>query len=273
MTRMEVLRQRLGELGLEPKRSLGQNFLIEDAVIQRILAAVQAFNPDAILEVGPGMGALTDDLQRLQKPLVLIELDAEMTRYWKSRELNVLEGDALQIDWQQFSDLKNMCLVSNLPYQISSSLVIDRALGPQNIESMVLMFQKEVAARIMARPKSEDYGLLSVIAQTFFKIAKVSDAAPQCFFPVPNVASRVLQFERKHPVAVTEGKAFLRFVKMAFSQRRKKMVNNLRGLADVHPQMERLNISSNARAEELSPDQFVSLFHEVSLEHQNHRGK
>jgi len=270
---MEVLRQRLMELNLEPKRSLGQNFLIEDAVIQRIVNAVQALNPDSIIEVGPGLGALTDDLKNLQKPMVLIELDSVFTLFWQKQNFQVLESDALKLDWRQFSHQNNLCLVSNLPYQISSSLVIDRALGPENIQSMVLMFQKEVAMRIMARPKTEDYGLLSVLSQTFFSVKKISDAAPQCFYPVPNVASRVLQFERRHPALVTEGKAYLRFVKMAFSQRRKKMVNNLKGLADVRAPMERLNMSTNVRAEELSPEQFVRLFHEVKLEHQNHRGE
>ena len=270
---MNTIRERLVELGIEPKRSLGQNFLIEKTVIQRIIAAVQAAPKAAILEIGPGLGALTEDLRNLGQPLTLLELDEVFCKYWRDRGLEVVEGDALALSWEGFSNKGEICLVSNLPYQISSSLVVDRAIGPVNVRTMILMFQKEVAARIMAPFKTKDYGLLSVIAQVYFHIDKVSDASPQCFFPVPNVASRVLRFSRKDPAPQVEGRLFLSFVKRAFAQRRKKMVNNLKDVAEVPAAMERLGLSSNTRAEEVSPAQFVRLFQEVFTEHQDHRRK
>lgn len=271
----ERLENRLKELGIVAKKSLGQNFLVSDLVIQKIIQAVHDLNPDKMIEIGPGPGALTDFLISFEKPLQLIELDRQVAKYWRDRDLPVIEEDALRLSWQQFETIEKLVLVSNLPYQISSSIVIDRSVDPCGVKAMVLMFQKEVAQRIRAQEQAEQYGLLSVIAQNFWKIETVTDAGPRDFDPAPKVASRVLKFVRiesqcEHP------QRFLTFAKVAFAQRRKLLKANLRGLPTDFAYTEEKLLSwvqqngykETLRVEELSPQKMMSLY-----EHFNHSRK
>ena len=189
--------------------------------------------------------------------------------------MKVVEVDALQADWGSLGLTEGSRLVSNLPYQISSSLVIDRSVEPFGITSMILMFQKEVARRITAKPATEDFGLLSVIAQNGWTIDTVCDAGAQDFFPPPRVASRVLRFQRRAEAPeIEEFREFLRFAKAAYSHRRKLMASNLSGLnwadsADgrrvslsreaLEAKIEAMGFSKTARAEEFSADKLLEL--------------
>ncbi len=269
---------RLDELGAAgPKRSLGQNFLVSEIVIERIVNAVQRYLEDQIIEIGPGLGSLTDELIGLGKSLSLIELDQKFAQYWRTRaeegsqsKIEVIEADALRINWAPISGMQKNILVSNLPYQISSSLLIDRSLQPHLIATMILMFQKEVAQRITAECRSKDYGLLTVIAQNFWRIDLLCECAPRDYYPPPNVASRVLIFKiRKDGLDIEKREDFLKFVKAGFSHRRKLLFKNLMGqyLSSRNlPEelllaaFEKTKISFKARAEELSPDEFRELF-------------
>ncbi|MEK7357675.1 MAG: 16S rRNA (adenine(1518)-N(6)/adenine(1519)-N(6))-dimethyltransferase RsmA [Bdellovibrionota bacterium] len=274
VTRRARILAQLRERGSGPKRSLGQNFLVSDHVIDKILFAVKAEPFAAMIEVGPGLGALTEDLIEISSdkkvPLTLIELDSSFASEWNARAeggtIKVVEADALQVEWSALGLPDDTLFVSNLPYQISSSLVIDRSIDPAGVTRMILMFQKEVAQRIGAKAKTEDYGLLTVIAQTFWQTATVSDAGPKDFFPPPNVASRVLAFKKRSPALLepSVAKKYLSFVKSGFSHRRKLLAKNLAGggyapekIADALAEMKLL---PTARAEELSPPQFVQLF-------------
>ena len=263
----------LEELGILAKKSLGQNFLVSDTVIERIINQVKEFQPQELIEVGPGPGALTYFLRQMNVPLQLIELDRVIADYWRQQGLSVLEQDALAFDWKSFYKGQKIVFVSNLPYQISSSIVIERSLEPVGVEHMVLMFQKEVAQRIRAAAKTEHYGLLSVIAQTFWTTHLVSEAGPRDFSPPPRVASRVLAFSRK----VTEIKnrpAFLSFVKASYAQRRKLLKSNLSSLLNQKKLTEEqlvmwlqeMGFKETARAEELSPAQFVQLYKKFGFE-------
>ncbi len=263
----ERLKKAQEALGAEAKKSLGQNFLVSDVVINRILEQVKKYNPEFMIEVGPGPGALTDLLLEMNIPMQLIELDNRIAEYWREKGQNVLEVDALQIDWSPFYKHERTVFVSNLPYQISSSIVIERSLESSGVQQMVLMFQKEVAQRIRAAAKTEQYGLLSVIAQTFWKTHLVTEAGPRDFNPPPRVASRVLAFERIE--SEVENRAqFLTFVKVAYAQRRKLLKKNLSGLykemnvteEKVVEWLNELGFKETARAEELSPPQFVKLY-------------
>ncbi|WP_295901361.1 16S rRNA (adenine(1518)-N(6)/adenine(1519)-N(6))-dimethyltransferase RsmA [uncultured Bdellovibrio sp.] len=269
----ERLEQTLQELGILAKKSLGQNFLVSDLVIERIINKVKEFTPEALVEVGPGPGALTYFLRQMNVPLTLIELDRVIAAYWREQNIPVIEEDALRLDWSQFYSDKKLVFVSNLPYQISSSIVIDRSLEDKGVEHMVLMFQKEVAQRIRAPAQSEHYGLLSVIAQTFWKPEMVTEAGPRDFSPPPRVASRVLAFSRIES-PVKNRKAFLNFVKAAFAQRRKLLKKNLAGLLSQKKLTEEqlvgwmaeMGFKETARAEELSPAQFVRLYKNFGFE-------
>lgn len=269
----ERLEKTLQELGILAKKSLGQNFLVSDVVIERIINQVKAFAPEQLIEVGPGPGALTYFLRQMDVPLQLIELDRVIAAYWREQGLPVIEEDALRLDWSSFYSGKKVVFVSNLPYQISSSIVIERSLEETGVAHMVLMFQKEVAQRIRALPKTEPYGLLSVIAQTFWKTEMVTEAGPRDFSPPPRVASRVLAFSRLE-TTVKNRPAFLTFVKAAFAQRRKLLKSNLSGLLHQKKLTEEqlvawlteMGFKETARAEELSPVQFVKLYHHFGFE-------
>lgn len=269
----ERLEQTLQDLGILAKKSLGQNFLVSDLVIERIINQVKEFKPEVLVEVGPGPGALTYFLRQMEVPLTLIELDRVIAAYWREQNIPVIEEDALRLDWSQFYSDKKVVFVSNLPYQISSSIVIDRSLEDKGVEHMVLMFQKEVAQRIRAPAQSEHYGLLSVIAQTFWKTWMVTEAGPRDFSPPPRVASRVLGFSRIES-EVKNRQAFLTFVKAAFAQRRKLLKKNLSGLLSQKKLTEEqlvgwiteLGFKETARAEELSPAQFVRLYKNFGFE-------
>ena len=217
MNAAERLEKRMNELHLFAKKSLGQNFLVSDHVIQKIIDATADLKCQKLVEVGPGCGALTDILKEKYSDLILVELDHALVQFWKSQNLEVIAGDALRIDW---GFAKDHVLVSNLPYQISSSLVIDRSLDPVSLPGMILMFQKEVAQRIRSVCQNEHYGMLSVFAQEFWTIETVCDAGPRDFRPPPKVTSRVLKFLPR-ATNVQNRPQYLQFVKACFRQRRR----------------------------------------------------
>lgn len=263
------LMQRLEEMQHTAKKSLGQNFLVSDLVISKILQKVESQNPKKIIEIGPGLGALTEGLLELKVPLQLIEMDYNFATYWKNRGCELMQGDALQLDWAPISSTET-ALVSNLPYQISSSIVIERSLDQAPLAFMVLMFQKEVAQRIQAPARRDDYGMLSVIAQNFWKIEIVSEAGPKDFQPPPKVASRVLFFKPLE-TSIADRKFFLRLVKESFKQRRKLLKSNLKGFLRDHgvadndflDWLAQHELKDTARAEELSPKLFKELYEHI----------
>ena len=227
--KIEDIKKMLVEMNLNPKRALGQNFLINDAVIDKIIGLSTVLNPSSIIEVGPGLGALTQKLIAIGKPLKLIELDDEISKFWTetlSDEILVKNADALKINWETLVENEKTLLVSNLPYQISTSIVVDRTIGPVEIENMILMFQREVADRIMSPLKRKSYGMLSVFAQTFWEISKLVDASPGSFYPRPKINSQVLFFRRKEVSPIENKKQYLSFLKMAFAHRRKILKKN-----------------------------------------------
>jgi len=254
---------KLEVLGISPKKSLGQNFLVSKNTIAKILKAADEFQAEALIEVGPGLGSLTEGLIKMEIPLTLLELDHIFSQYWRDRGFEVIEGDALRWDWKRIPNPASTLLVSNLPYQISSTLVIELSLSALHLKGMVLMFQKEVAERMVAKPKTEQYGLLSVIAQNIWKIEFVTEAGPKDFYPPPRVASRVLKFTPKNEF---EGnpREFLNLVKAGFSHRRKYLMSNLKSLGNVTSDQwrvifEQIGLSPQIRAEELGVHQWREL--------------
>lgn len=247
---------KLEELSLAPKFSLGQNFLISQRVISLIVSKAESLlQKSTLVEIGPGLGALTDHFKNYSDYKV-IELDRDLVKYWKSQNLTVIEADALKLDWNNLEVTKNSVLVSNLPYQIASRLFINRSLGPLNINHMLLMFQKEVAQRITAEIDTKAYGILSVLGQLVWDIDKLCDVSPQEFYPVPKVAGRVLLFSRRDLIIE---KAFFLFVKQAFSQRRKMLVKNLSSFLSVDEIVSVID-SKTKRAENVTPQEFYKLF-------------
>ena len=260
------IKNKMEELGVSPKKFLGQHFLINSLIIDKIITAVKTLEPLLIVEVGPGLGALTDELISLNKPLLLLEKDPTLCEYWKKKDLPILEGDVLKINWSlQLRD--KTVLTGNIPYQIASRLMIKCCPAPGKLVAMVLMFQKEVAERVYAKPCSKSYGLLSVLSQCFWEISFLTNASPDDFYPRPKVAGQVLIF-RKKTHFIIDPTSFLLFVKLCFSQRRKILLSHLKKQkkirGDIVNIFDRMSLSHLVRAEELSPEQFVSLFKQIN---------
>lgn len=279
------LDQKLQSAGLVPHKKLGQNFLVNPSVCTRIISSCREFDFSTLVEIGPGLGALTDDLISLGAKTLLIEYDRGMVQYWEKEierrnlsQLQIIHEDALQFSWEKLNEQGGefrppRLLVSNLPYSIAGSLVIDLS-GAEVFEGLVLMFQKEVAERILSDVGSEDYGFLSVVAQSYWDIAKVIDAGPQDFHPVPHVGSRVLKFKARktnteNGEPLKNAGTYKKFIKQAFSQRRKKLSSNLGALFSkdmIVGAFIDLQLVETTRAQDLSPEQFIKIFKNLSGE-------
>lgn len=265
-TLKQKILSRMSLLDIEPKRSLGQNFLVSDSVVERIITGADPGSYDFIYEIGPGLGALTDHLKSQSKRITLIELDKTFAKYWREQSTLVEEIDALRYPWADvdWAAGKHL-LVSNLPYQISSRLVVDLSLQEPCFDRMVLMFQKEVAQRIVAEPSTAQYGLLTVVAQIFWNVHLLLEAGAIDFMPKPKVASRVLVFNRKQEEIFSklEAQSFLKFLKLCFANRRKKLLPKLTSYQSKDQLLElfrSLNLAEDVRAEKLGPDQFIELY-------------
>ena len=270
-----------------PRRRFGQHFLTDDIILSGIAELVNPTRSDVVLEVGPGTGALTHHLlQRLER-LVAVEIDrdllAELTqRYSADPRLRLMEGDVLQLDLRallQEEDKQHFVIVGNIPYNITAPLLFRLIEHFDVVSKAVLTVQKEVAQRLVSKPGSRDYGLLSVLLGTRAQIALRMDVDRSRFRPAPKVDSAVIEIDiaRAPVVSIEDPRAFERLVKAAFSQRRKMLRNSLKALfasigrpeqtispeevADewIHAAVERAGIDLSRRAETLSIQEFATL--------------
>lgn len=255
---------------VEAKKSLGQNFLVSDYAVTKMMVCLKSFTFKRVIEIGPGPGALTDILRTLDVELTLIELDNFFYDYWISQGMHIIHTDALKWNWrEEVKNPKETLLISNLPYQISSSIVIDRSMDAEPLSVMILMFQKEVAQKIRTKAESSEFGLISVIAQVFWDIETVCDLSPRDFLPAPKIASRVLCFKAK-ATSVIDRKSFLTFCKAGFAQKRKLLKKNLSSLSPLTSEkiiasFQKLNLNETSRAEELSPDLWIALYKDLGF--------
>ncbi|MBW2184936.1 MAG: 16S rRNA (adenine(1518)-N(6)/adenine(1519)-N(6))-dimethyltransferase RsmA [Deltaproteobacteria bacterium] len=215
-----------------PRKRFGQNFLIDQNVVNHIIAAAELSPSDHVLEIGPGQGALTHKMLPLVQRLDLIEIDRDLAQQFTDNgdeKLHVHVGDALKIDWNQILNQTDYKLVANLPYNISSQVLFKMITHRQLISRMILMFQKEVGDRLRAQPGSKEYGSLTVLCQLWFDISRVTLVPPSAFKPPPKVMSEVLRFDRRETprVEVDDDGFFRRVVKASFAQRRKTLRNCL----------------------------------------------
>ena len=243
-------------MGAKPLKSLGQNFLIDDQVISRIVGFPKIDYSKKIYEIGPGLGSLTREVYDKQGLLpTLIELDRSFAKYWSDEGYQVYNLDALKFDWS-LVDTPSV-LISNLPYQISSRLILDLFVKEPPFEQMILMFQKEVGQRLRALPEDKKtYGLTSVVAQLNWSMETVTNVSPSAFFPRPEVESQVLFFSKK-PDVISDKRAFLNYLKKVFNSRRKKMKSTLKEAAGLSGAVDEL---LQRRPDALSPSEHLDLF-------------
>jgi 16S rRNA (adenine1518-N6/adenine1519-N6)-dimethyltransferase len=250
------------------KKRFGQNFLRDRHAVEKILQAADLQEADRVLEIGPGLGVLTDRMLPRVALLEVMEVDRDLVEKLRLRNesrLQIHEGDALRLDWESLLVQPPYKLVANLPYNISSQVLFKILDHRQLFSRLVLMFQQEVGDRLCAGPGGRDYGILSVFCQVWFDIRRVLRVPPGAFFPPPKVNSVVLSFDRlEQPrIPVPDEAFFRRVVKGAFSQRRKTLVNALKGagLADsgLGERLLAAGIDPGRRAETLSLEEFALL--------------
>lgn len=251
----ESVKERLKRLGISPSRSLGQNFLRDRRVAERQVEAADVRPSDKVLEIGPGLGVLTDELVKRAGKTIAVEKDPALTGYlegrYKDKNFELLEGDVLQMDLPEFDKI-----VSNIPFSISSPLTFK--LLKEEFELGVLMYQKEYAERLTAGKDDDGYSRLSVMTSILADVDHLFDVSPKRFYPPPDVEVSVVRlspgkpgFDLRHPEAFSE------VVRELFNYRRKKIKNSLeygfdiRGIDDI-PFLDK-------RVEDLSPEEISEL--------------
>lgn len=261
--------RRLLKIGARAYKSMGQNFLISDEVIDSILLASE-LRPDVpLVEIGPGLGVLTRVLALNVPKMWAVELDNHKISLLK-RELaglpvEIVHQDALQLALKDLWGEKKGYLVGNLPYYITSPLLMHFLEQPDYLSGMTIMVQKEVADRIVAPPGSKAYGILSIAVQISAKVTKIREVSPEDFWPAPKVKSAVIRLDfRPYPELEVSKKDFFRVVKAAFSQRRKTLGNSLTGglglkKEEVIKALQTAEILESRRAETLSIEEFQVL--------------
>jgi 16S rRNA (adenine1518-N6/adenine1519-N6)-dimethyltransferase len=256
---------------MRARKRFGQHFLHDPQVIARIVAAINARAGEAVVEIGPGPGALTAPLLALCGALDAIEIDRDLasalrTRFATHSGFHLHECDALTMDWSALSKLRGqpLRLVGNLPYNISTPLMFALLAHAPAIHDMHFMLQKEVVDRIVAEPGSRVYGRLGVMLAPFVIATRVLEVGPGAFQPPPKVRSAVVRLEmRPEPPAWAQGPNYAAVVSAAFGQRRKTLRNSLAPLLDA-AQITAAGIDPGARAETLSAAQFGALAQAVN---------
>lgn len=265
---MLSLRETIDKYDLMAKKALGQNFLLDSNITEKIVRlslekqSRTDFSGQDIFEVGPGPGGLTRAvLEKNPKTMSVIEMDNrcinimnDLKTYYP--QLDIIEGDALKFDWQN----KSGHIISNLPYNISVPLLIYWLKNMQNFSSLTLMFQKEVADRILSPTGCKDYGRISVLSQLICNVHHLFDLNPQNFTPAPKVWSSVLLFTPKSKLlSLEEISKIEKITSLAFGQRRKMIRQSLKTLPDLELKLEKLSIPNTIRAENITPEQFLLL--------------
>lgn len=269
MAALPPLRDVIARYELGARKSLGQHFLLDGNLTDRIARAAGDLSVGTTIEVGPGPGGLTRSLLRVGATrVVAIERDrravaalAELAAAFPER-LEVREGDALEIDLAALGPPPRR-IVANLPYNVATPLLIGWLRQANAFESFTLMFQKEVVERLAARPRSKAYGRLSVLTQHVSTVEPMFDIAASAFVPPPKVVSSVVRL-RPRPTTVGDLSRLEAITAAAFGQRRKMLRSSLKGaFEEPEPVLARLGLSPTARAEELAVEDFVRLARSV----------
>ena len=268
MNRTDI-RQTLDEESIRLTKSLGQNLLHDQNVLRRIVKAADIQPNDEILEVGPGLGALTEHLLPGIKTLIAIEKDKRLAEHLRLRfrdnpNFQLLHRDALDYFTHQDTDWSRWKLVSNLPYSVASPLLVDLALMAHCPRQLVITLQHEVARRICAKPGTKEYGRLTLLVQYNYVPDSMFKISPHCFFPEPRVDSACLTLNRRDKPLLpnTLLNTYTAIVKRAFSQRRKMMRKNLRGSwpdEQINEAMTAVELDEKIRAERVTLDQYARL--------------
>ena len=263
------------------QKKFGQNFLIDTHVLDKIIDASGVTEDDFVLEIGPGIGTMTQYLCERAREVVAVEIDKNLIPILSDTLKNysnvtVINEDILKLDICKLAEEKNqgkpIKVVANLPYYINTPIIMGLFESHVPIDSITIMVQKEVAERMQEGPGSKEYGALSLAVQYYAKPEIVANVPPNCFMPRPNVGSAVIRLTRheKPPVEVEDEKLMFRIIRASFNQRRKTLANGLNNSPEIHLPKEviqesivSLGVPENIRGEALSLEQFAELSNEI----------
>jgi 16S rRNA (adenine1518-N6/adenine1519-N6)-dimethyltransferase len=252
-------------------KSLGQNFLIDDSVLSDIVDGAEVNNEDFIIEIGPGVGTLTAQLLMKAKKVTAIELDSDLIPILEkelgdNENFNLIHKDALKVDFKELiGDEKSVKLVANLPYYVTTPIILKLLKDGYNFKSLTIMIQKEVAERINAAPNCKEYGALSVLVQYYCNTSIIRIVPPTCFIPRPKVESIVIKLDRldEPRVKTKDMKLMFELVRAGFNMRRKTLWNATKTLKvskeKLEEAFEKSGIDPKRRAETLTVQEFATL--------------
>lgn len=267
--KLSEIKQILSAGGIQLTKSLGQNFLHDQNQLQKIVEAAELTASDKVLEIGPGLGPLTELLVANAGKVLAIELDKRLVdflgqKYAAATHFKLIHDDALGFLRRERTDWSDWKLVANLPYSVASPILVELAEADGSPKKIVATLQSEVAARIAARGGEDDYGLLSLLAQLRYEPHGSFKIPAACFFPAPEVESACIILNRRPaPLLSAEGsRLFKKIIKRAFSQRRKMMLKLLKQdwpKEKLESAFAELEISVQTRAEQVSLEKFIAL--------------
>jgi 16S rRNA (adenine1518-N6/adenine1519-N6)-dimethyltransferase len=270
------------------QKRFGQNFLIDTYVLEKIIAASEITKDDFVLEIGPGIGTMTQYLAEAAREVVAVEIDNALIPILKDTlkdwdNVTVINDDILKVDIRKLAMERNegkpIKVVANLPYYITTPIIMGLFEKQVPIDSITIMVQKEVADRMQVGPGTKDYGALSLAVQYYAKPQIVANVPPNCFMPRPKVGSAVIRLERyeKPQVDVIDEKLMFRIIRASFNQRRKTLLNGLKNSQELDYSKEEIesvlntcSIAPNIRGEALTLEEFAGLANEFyELRNQN----
>ena len=259
------------------QKRFGQNFLVDARVLDKIIQSAGVTKEDCVLEVGPGIGTMTQALSEAARQVVAVEIDDHLIPILQETlkecpNVKVIHGDILKTDVKAIADEYNegcpLHVIANLPYYITTPIIMRLFESGVPLKSITIMVQKEVADRMKAEPGTKDYGALSLAVQYYAEPYLVANVPPNCFIPRPNVGSAVIRLTRHEqpPVQVADEKLMFRLIRAAFNQRRKTLANSLNNSPELFFPKEQiqeaiaaLDVSPSVRGEALSLEQFAQL--------------
>lgn len=261
---------------IKPRKKLGQSFLLDQNIIQKTASAADIDKEDVVVEIGAGIGVLTENLAQRSRKLIAVELDEKLVEILKEKlarydNAEVYSGDILKFDFNSISNTYNCKLkvIGNVPYNISSPLIFHLLDSREAISGFILMLQKEVVERLAAVPGKKSYGVPSVLLQMFASVEKMFDVPSSCFYPRPKVESAVIRgtFLEKPLMELSNAVFFTQLVKASFAQRRKMLINNLKNfrlLSEIDEKrikeiLDNAGIDGRRRGETLTVEEFGNL--------------
>lgn len=269
-----VLKEFLRSSHSHPKKALSQNFLIDGNIVRKIIDTAQVQRDDLVLEIGPGPGALTEALLEKGAVVTAIEKDVlfaqQLHRLQDLGNLKIYQEDFLLFDLKKFLDSKKskVKVVANLPYHITTPILLTLLPQYDKIDSLTIMVQKEYADRMVALSKSSQYSHLSLLVSFFCQAKLIFTINPNCFFPKPKIRSAIVHCRLNPPALTNDVDTFFFFTRSAFQQKRKMLRSSLKSLAPnelMEQALQAIHLSTTARPEELSLQEFISLFKQLKI--------